>query len=139
MNRMAEGSPVSTGYTFLYSCDAIPAGTIPGFETGITGAKGPSNDDENVDGSWVDVSLVSEGDSIGWYLNGVLMDTYDNSGGFYSTGEGMTFLLGIADPYNSVNAPSGVVIDNVALTVVPEPGSFALLGLGGLAMLRRRR
>lgn len=30
-------------------------------------------------------------------------------------------------------------IDNFTLTVIPEPSSVALLGLGGLALLRRRR
>jgi hypothetical protein len=30
-------------------------------------------------------------------------------------------------------------IDNVKVEVIPEPGSVALLGLGGLALLRRRR
>jgi hypothetical protein len=30
-------------------------------------------------------------------------------------------------------------IDNISIAVIPEPGSLALLGLAGLAMLRRRR
>lgn len=29
--------------------------------------------------------------------------------------------------------------DNFSLTVVPEPGSLALMGLGGLCLLKRRR
>lgn len=36
------------------------------------------------------------------------------------------------------SAGGGVNFDNVKLEVVPEPASLALLGLGGLAMLRRR-
>lgn len=35
------------------------------------------------------------------------------------------------------NAASGA--DNVTVTVVPEPASLALMGLGGLMLLRRRR
>jgi hypothetical protein len=38
-----------------------------------------------------------------------------------------------------VTFEGGGLIDNFRLSVVPEPGSIALLGLGGLAMLRRRR
>lgn len=33
----------------------------------------------------------------------------------------------------------GSLIDNFVVTSVPEPGSLALLGLGGLALIRRRR
>jgi hypothetical protein len=39
----------------------------------------------------------------------------------------------------SVGAGFGEVFDNIQVTAVPEPSSLALLGLGGLAMLRRRR
>ncbi|MFN3168829.1 MAG: PEP-CTERM sorting domain-containing protein [Phycisphaeraceae bacterium] len=35
--------------------------------------------------------------------------------------------------------PGNVLIDDVVLSTVPEPTSLALLGLGGLAALRRRR
>lgn len=34
---------------------------------------------------------------------------------------------------------SQATIDNVSVTVIPEPSSLALLGLGGLAAFRRRR
>jgi hypothetical protein len=33
----------------------------------------------------------------------------------------------------------GFFVDDITVTQVPEPGSFALLGLGGLCMIRRRR
>jgi hypothetical protein len=34
---------------------------------------------------------------------------------------------------------NGMAIDDVSFTAIPEPGSLILLGLGGLAMLARRR
>lgn len=45
------------------------------------------------------------------------------------------------DLFSSVAAPLGsvfVVYDNLNVEVIPEPASLALMGLGGLAMLRRR-
>lgn len=39
-----------------------------------------------------------------------------------------------------LDGPAGsVLIDDITLSTVPEPSSLALLGLGGLAMFRRRR
>lgn len=44
--------------------------------------------------------------------------------------------------FTLVNVGGGIAVDNTLLSVVPEPGSFALLGLGGLfgsvVYLRRR-
>jgi hypothetical protein len=39
------------------------------------------------------------------------------------------------------NNPKGFTVDNIVVSddVVPEPGSLALLGLGGLMMIKRRR
>lgn len=40
---------------------------------------------------------------------------------------------------NGPVAESSVLIDDVTFATVPEPGSLALLGLGGLVLARRRR
>jgi PEP-CTERM motif len=40
---------------------------------------------------------------------------------------------------NDSNLPSDFYFDNFTLSAVPEPASFGLLAVGGLAMLRRRR
>lgn len=55
------------------------------------------------------------------------------------TADGSTQLIEVfADPNNPAgNTDAGIA--GIVVRVVPEPGSLALLGLGGLAMLRRRR
>jgi MYXO-CTERM domain-containing protein len=50
---------------------------------------------------------------------------------------GQTQLTSIRWSYNSTGDPAGIWLDNV--TVTPEPASLALLSLGGLTLLRRRR
>ena len=129
-----EGGPGNKGYNSLGDYGAIPADTIPGFETGVPGARGPAVN--NPRGSWVDVAIEKSGNLISFSLNGVVIDTYDNSSNFYSVG---TILLGASDPFNSVNGGNGVVLDDIVVTVVPEPGALALVGLAGLTMLRRAR
>ncbi|TWU22566.1 PEP-CTERM sorting domain-containing protein [Bythopirellula polymerisocia] len=130
-----EGSGSSTGYIGLGDYAAFPAGTIPGFQTGVGGALGPAG--SNPRGSWVKIRVASDGTTINSFLNGALIDSYDNSGGFYTAGN---ILLGAADPFNSSNGNNGTVIDNVTVGV-PEPASFALLGLSliGLVASGRKR
>jgi beta-glucanase (GH16 family) len=133
--RFAEGNTSATGYQALGDYNTIAAGTIPGFETGIAGALGPAAA-PNVNGSWVKLRLEVDGTAVNWYLNGARVDTYDNSGGFYTSGN---IFFGLTDPFNSSNAGNRFIVDNVV--VVPEPSTCALavLGLGGLWLRRRRR
>lgn len=129
-----NGGPGNTGFVGLGDYETIAAGSIPGFQTGAALAVGPAESDPR--GSWVAVAIEQTGSTISWSLNGVVVDSYDNSGGTYTSG---TFLLGAQDPFNSSNLGTGAILDNVVVTVVPEPGSLALLGLAGLCVLRRRQ
>jgi hypothetical protein len=97
----------------------------------VSGAGGPALE-ASPNGAWVKVGVRKQGSTIGWYLNGALVNTYDNSAGFYNAGN---IFLGATDPFNSVNAAGGTIIDNVA--VVPEPATWVLLLACGIASIAR--
>ncbi len=75
---------------------------------------------------------ISAGDTVDFVL------LYANNGGF-----GDAFLSDESFPFqfgsNPGHGPATVDDFHRFITTVPEPGSMALLGLGGLALLRRRR
>ena len=126
-----EGDAASTGYVGLADYNAVPADSIPGFETGEDASSGPAGDNPN--GSWVQVKIESVGSTINWYLNGALVDSYDNSGGFYDAGN---IFLGATDPFNSANPAGGTIVDNIV--VVPEPSSLVLMALCVVGMFTAR-
>lgn len=136
LGSFKEGDGSSTGYGALGNYNDVPAGTIPGFQTGADGPFGPAAP-PNDRGSWVKTKIVSDGTTVSWFLNGALIDSYDNSGGFYTAGN---ILLGGMDVFNSSNAGNGVIVDNVVVGI-PEPTALALAGLSlaGLALGARRR
>jgi hypothetical protein len=79
-----------------------------------------------------------DGTDVNYYLNDALVDTYDNSGGFYTDGN---IFFGLTDPFNSANGGNRMILDNV-MVVVPEPSTVALAFLGGVGLLflaRRRK
>lgn len=130
--RFAEGNSSATGYQALSDYNAVAADSIPGFQTGVSGSLGPAA--ANPRGSWVKVRVEVDGTDVNYYLNGALVNTYDNSGGFYSSGN---IFLGLTDPFNSANGGNRAIIDNIV--VVPEPSILGLGLAGGIALLLLRR
>ena len=93
--------------------------------------------------AWHDVSILKIGNTITWSVDGLLLATLNASDDTANTGDNILLMYSdtnttsSTDP-NDVNLLFGL-FDNLRVTMVPEPSALALVGLGGLAMMLRRR
>jgi hypothetical protein len=92
---------------------------------------------------WHQVVVDKSGDVVTWTMDGTLLATLATVDTTGMTLGGGNILFGHSDINSSSstdpNAPALLLtlIDNVI--VVPEPGGLAMIALGGLALVRRRR
>ncbi|MEM7575947.1 MAG: PEP-CTERM sorting domain-containing protein [Planctomycetota bacterium] len=95
------------------------------FPNGSPAAGSPGN-------LWTTLEIVNDGSALTYSLDGtpIIRTSFNGT-------DGDLVSLGYADVFNSVG-PHAVIFDNLTVTDVPEPATAALLGLGALAMLRRR-
>ncbi len=94
----------------------------------------------HVDGSAIDASTGGFGDAVGGWDTDQYLGAF-NVGGT-ATARGLNGSLDDVAIYTgnlTAAEIDGLFSGQLAPTDIPEPGSLALLGLGGLAMLRRRR
>ena len=126
-------------------------------------ATGNNGDSVSTSG-WVHLAIVYDGSNLIRYINGVATGTdVANSGNIVSGGGSNDFDFKVGNDSQAADRTWDGNIDDVALfdealsasevlaiyngglagqnvaQVIPEPNSFALLGLGGLCVLRRRR
>ncbi len=80
---------------------------------------------------------ISMGDGSASHIGSGIATSSNNS--FTFTASAATETLSVAYNYTNGNSVTGFNSTNFTVTAVPEPSSAALLGLGGLTLILRRR
>ena len=134
----AGGQNSTAAYYSVFGGETAPDAQVTAFpsQTGTTpaGALGST---------WRDVTVTKIGNIVTWDIDGVRIATVDlTATGVTFTGENILFAQ--SDINNSQTTAAGEpmlfgLIDNVRVTVVPEPSTYALFGLAGAALLAHRR
>ncbi len=82
--------------------------------------------------------IADAGGGLGGLTQAATNNTYSTHT-FDFTATGTSTTLTFTDDLQSGGVSSDLILDGVSVTPIPEPSSTALLGLGGLALILRRR
>jgi hypothetical protein len=124
-------------YTSFFASQTAPAAQV-GLFPGQTGATQPGE----TSFLWRRVVIDVDGGFATWSIDGLLLGKVNLStvvlgGGNIFFGHDDTNAGASTEPNRTLL--NVTLIDNISIVAVPEPSSLALVGLGGLALLARRR
>lgn len=118
-----------------YYSTAFPGQTPP---SGQGASQTGTTNNGSVAFKWRQVDIDVIDGNVTWYIDGTRIAVV--SGAASTTGN---VSIGYFDFFSSVAGGSGVynfgILDNLSVSSIPEPTSLSILGVGSLALLKRRR
>ena len=140
-NSSLGGGAHNASDPFYSSFGAIDVGTALPVQAGLHAQQSGTTQTGSAGMDWHEVTVTVQGDHASWVIDGIAIARLYTSVGstFPLTGN---ISIGYMDAFSSVSDNDAIsfgLVDNLVVTDVPEPASFALLGLGAVALLRRRR
>ena len=138
--KVSKGGLTNTGDPSYLNSSNTTNATGDTYQTIFSAVNGYTDFPGSPGNNWATLTITKVGGTVTYAFNGTPI--IETSAGRNLADDGNQVSLGYADLFTSVANPfqsQFVVYDNLTVTAIPEPGTFALLGLGGLGLLLRRR
>ena len=138
----AGTSSTSASYSDPYYTGLFPSVSAPAGQVSYAATQGGSSAAGTIGFAWHTWTITDDGLNVTWAIDGHTITTVPVSavtfaGDQVSLGNDDTGLTGSSAANNQLfNAE---IFDNLVITLIPEPSTLALLGLGAVAFLARRR
>jgi hypothetical protein len=129
--------------TLAYYTTAFPGGvSAPAAQTTLFSQQTGTTAAGSIGWAWHDVTITKVGNLVSWDVDGVRLANVDLSTTPAFGGNNILFAQADINTNQTTVANAPVlfgVIDNVRVTAVPEPSTFALVGLAALALAIRAK
>lgn len=132
----------SATHTDSYYTSAFPSVSAPAAQSTFSSTQSGSTPAGVPSFAWHTWTITQNGTNMVWAIDGKTITTVPDSA---LTFGGSQVQLGADDTGSTGNTAANNqlfnadIFDNLTITALPEPGSLSLLGIAGLAVLRRRR